>query len=237
MTHDGGLDLDASLSRTSLADAAYETLLGAIIKGRLRSGTELTTVALARELSVSRTPVQEALRRLAADGFVEWARGREPRVARFGPQDLREIYDMRRILEGAAAFEAAASITDAALVELRRRANGLAASTGEAGWGERALDYDVHFHDVIARAAGNRRLHADITRYRNLVRAFCRATGSDENLRRAFQEHVRILEALEARDPGAARQAMEAHVAVRMEAVLRELPDGSVSPAAPSART
>ena len=67
-----------------------------------------------------------------------------------------------------------------------------------------------------------RRLQADVLRYRLLVRAFCRITGTMSNLVDALHEHLRILKALQARDPDAARRAMAHHIDARLKAVLKE---------------
>src|SRR5579871_4312007 len=95
------------ISRTSLAESVYQHILEAILSGRLASGTEMSEVALAAELGVSRTPVHEALRRLAADGLVDSLAHRQARVATFTRQDVVDIYEMRGVLETAAAERAA----------------------------------------------------------------------------------------------------------------------------------
>ena len=114
-------------------------------------------------------------------------------------------------------------MTEDELSELRRLAGELARTSSSREWPRRALDFDLRFHDAIARAARNERLRADVARYRLLVRAFCRITGSPENLKDAFGEHEAILRALEARDPQAAGKAMAAHIDARVKVVLREI--------------
>ncbi len=211
------------ISKTSLAESVYQRILETILAGTLPGGTELNEVTLAGELGVSRTPVHEALQRLVADGLVEHLPNRRDRVARFTREDVREIYEMRIILEGTVAERAARRLDPEELASLRSEADALAAAPNSRGWPTRVLDFDVRFHNVLAAASGNERLRTDITRYRHLVRAFCRMSGRVENLRQAMEEHRRILRALEARDPAAARRAMVAHVEARLQAVLREL--------------
>lgn len=211
------------IARTSLAQAVYERILEAILSGTLASGMELSEVALAGELAVSRTPVHEAMRRLAADGLVTQLANRRARVATFSPADVREIYEMRAVLESAAAERAARLIDPERLAELRREADLLAEAPPSRAWIARALDFDIRLHDALAEASGNVRLHVEITKYRSLVRAFCRLSGTADVLRRALEEHRRILAALEARDATAARRAMTAHVQTRLETVLRDL--------------
>ena len=220
--------LNGPISRTSLAESVYQHVLEAILAGGLPGGAELNEVALAAELGVSRTPVHEALLRLAADGLVEQQASRA-RVACFDRNDVREIYEMRKVLECAAAERAARRLEEPRRAELREEADALADASEGRTWPARAIDFDIRFHDVLARAAGNERLRAEIVKYRHLVRAFCRMSGNPANLRAALAEHRRILDALEARDPVAARRAMAAHIDARLEAVLAELAEPPTS--------
>jgi len=215
--------LTTSIARTSLADSVYETLLQAIVSGRLPSGTVLTSVDLAQQLDVSRTPVQEALRRLAADGLVECPTGRRATVVTFARTEIVEIYEIRRVLEGETAARAATRVPADEARNLCRRIESLLSSVGGLDWTAQALDFDVVFHEWLAQASGNRRLEEDIRRYRLLVRSFCRMVGSVENLTAAAQEHRAILEAIEQREGAAARQAMHVHIDARLASVLREI--------------
>jgi DNA-binding GntR family transcriptional regulator len=212
-----------SLSRTFLVESAYEAILENILSGTLASGTVVSEVSLAKDLNVSRTPVHQALARLAKEGLIEHHSGRKPRIARFGRDDLVEIYEMRLLLETAATQRAAKRIDSGLLADLVREADTLAASPDGPDWSQKALDFDVRLHDALATAAGNRRLLQEIAKYRLLVRAFCRMSGSSANLREALQEHQAVLKALEGRQPGAAGQAMARHVQKRLDAVLATL--------------
>ena len=211
------------LSRTFLAEGAYEAILERILSGSLASGTFVSEVSLAKDLNVSRTPVHQALTRLAKEGLIEHRSGRKPRIARFGRDDLVEIYEMRLLLETAATQRAAKRIDPGLLAELTREADALAATPDGPDWTQKALDFDVRLHDALAIAAGNRRLVQEIAKYRLLVRAFCRMTGNSANLREALQEHQAVLKALEGRQPAAAGQAMARHVQKRLDAVLGTL--------------
>jgi DNA-binding GntR family transcriptional regulator len=218
--------LCASITRTSLADSVYDTLLEAILSGRLPSGSELSEVTLAEQLEVSRTPIHEALRRLAADELVMITTGRTARVARLTRQDVVEIYGMRAALEAVAAELAAARITAAELAELGAMLDELTTEIRPADWPLRAIQYDLHFHRAVAKASGNGRLERDIQRYRLLVRGFCRMSGTTVNLENACSEHRRILDALATRDPAAARRAMSEHIEARLNVVLEEITFG-----------
>ncbi len=217
------MKLTAPLAKTYLGESVYQAILENILSGALPSGAEVSEVGLAQEFHVSRTPVHEALQKLAKDGLVVHTSARRPRVARFERADIAELYEMRRILESAAAERAATRIDPETLRDLRARADGLLSGRlKEPEWKRRALDFDQHFHETLARASACRRLQDDVLRYRLLVRAFCRITGSMSNLVDALHEHLRILRALQARDPDAARRAMAHHIDARLKAVLKE---------------
>jgi len=211
------------LSRLSLADSVYETLVEAIVQGQLPAGTPVSSVALSEQLQVSRTPVTEAIQRLCYDGLIEQSNNRKARVVSLNQTDLREIYEMRMQLEGTAAERAATRLSTEQLKSLRSLVKKIKSAQKELNWAEQAIEFDLQFHDQIAQAVENRRLQQDIQRYRRLVRCFCRMTGNATNLKSAFQEHLKILEALEARKPAAARKAMVQHIQQRYEAVKQEL--------------
>jgi DNA-binding GntR family transcriptional regulator len=217
------LQIKSPLSRKSLSESVYDTLLENILSGALAAGTDINEVALAEALQVSRTPVHEAVGRLAKDGLIVQEPSRRLIVARFTREDVVEIYEMRRLLEAAAAGRAAPRLADPLLRELRAQADALDHDRAGADWTARALAFDLRFHDAVAAAAGNRRLQADIARYRLLVRAFCRMTGTRENLLDALNEHRAILAALEARDADAAARLAALHVDRRFKVVLNEL--------------
>jgi len=211
------------LSRTYLVEAAYEAILENILSGALASGTVVSEVSLAQELQVSRTPVHQALAQLAKEGLIEHRAGRQPRIARFGREDVIEIYDMRLLLETAATQRAAKRIDPRVLADLTREAEALAQEPDSPEWSRKALDFDVRFHDALAAASGNRRLRQEIAKYRLLIRAFCRMIGNAENLREAMKEHQAVLKALTDRTPAAAGQSMAQHIQKRLDAVLGTL--------------
>src|SRR5690349_14421330 len=93
--------------RRKLVDEVYEGLLEAIITGHLTSGQDLNELAIARQLNVSRTPVHEAVLRLLGDGLAEQRSSGRARVIQFTRGHVLSIYEMRKILEGAAAHAAA----------------------------------------------------------------------------------------------------------------------------------
>ena len=206
------LELQHSIESTRLSDTAYETLVGAILSGRLAPGTIVSELELARQFNVSRTPVHDALRQLTKDGLVVQEMNRRAMIATFTAEDVHDIFEMRKLLEGEAAKRAATRLDRVAQSALRQSTDKIAASFGNGGLVTRWADFDEMFHMTIAGACGSRRLEQDIARYRLLHRTFNRLTTTPEVLRQALAEHYRILNALERRDAKSAAAEMVAHI-------------------------
>lgn len=206
------LELPAETESTRLSDAVYESLVEAILSSRLAPGSVVSELELARRFDVSRTPVHDALRQLAKDGLVVQEMNRRAVIAAFSAEDVHDIFEMRKLLEGEAARRAATRLDRVSLGTLCQAADKMAASFGKAGAIARWIDFDESFHMTIAGACGSKRLTQDIARYRLLHRSFNRLGTTPEVLRQALAEHCRILEALEKRDPKAAAAEMAAHI-------------------------
>ena len=209
--------------QASLADSVYERLLAMVVHGALMPGDEIAAVAVAQQFGVSRTPVVEAIRRLVNDGLLEQSLNRTPRVATFTRKDIEDVYQMRLALESLAVENATIEISEEQLRELRDGLQSLRDAPRSEEWIQRALECDVHFHEVVASACGNPRLQKDIHRYRLLVRGFCRLSGSIARLEDALREHLEILESMERRDAPAAREAMIRHIRARLIPVLDQV--------------
>jgi len=217
------IELNMTVRRVSLVESIYETLVEAIVTGKLPRGSELNSVGLAKQLDVSRTPLREALKLLERDGLVQQVGNHKARVAEFSAEDIREIYEVRLQLEAAATELAATRITTEVLVELRLEANELSQHIGDVDWCEKAIAYDLRFHEIIASASGNNRLRNEVRRYRLLVRSFCVITGQRPALQQALNEHIAILDAMATGRPATARKAMATHVSARLEEVLKQV--------------
>ena len=206
------LRLPDPIEQARLSDAVYETLLEAIVTGYFSPGTVVSEVALAEKLQVSRTPVHDALKQLARDGLVEQQAKRRAKTSSFSPDDVHDIFEMRKLLEGEAARRAAARIDRATLARLRGSADALAGDPAAPDWVARWADFDEDFHAAIAQASGSRRLSQDIQRYRLIHRCFNRLATTPDVLAPALREHLRILDALERRDADRAAREMVEHI-------------------------
>ena len=123
--------------RRTMTDAVYEQLKAAIVELRIPPGAPLREAEIAQGLSVSKTPVREALGRLEQDGLVTLNSFRSATVTDYTARDLQEIYELREIIEVAAARAAAESMSEKGLADLGRIASECVRlnATGGAGGG------------------------------------------------------------------------------------------------------
>ncbi len=204
---------------TSLVDGVYEQILLRIIRGELHGGQELKSTVLAHDLGVSRTPVVQALQRLAADGIVTLEMNKRA-VVRSGAENwLVEIHQLRELLEPHAAALAAPRMADDVLDRLRALAAAIPKAR-KSEWQSAIERFDFALHLAIADAAGSLALREAIRRCWSFKRlSYAAMPERPETLEKGLQEHLAILAALEARDPQTASAAMLFHL--RSAAVLR----------------
>lgn len=225
------------LADEALSEVVYQRLLEAILTGKYPQDAVLSELGLARELQVSRTPVHDALRQLAKDGLVVRQRNCRARVAGLTSDDVFEVFEMRKLLEGPAAELAAARMDARQLLPLQAFAAELRTAPRGRAWTARWAEFDDQFHSTIATASGNRRLAQDIHRYRLLHKGFNRMATEPSGLQQALAEHLSILEALAARDGRLARERMVAHIGAWQTHFIQHLPQAaSIAPPVPSSR-
>lgn len=212
-------------------ERAYSKIRAAIMDGSFAPGTHLEEEGLADVSGVSRTPVREALRRLAAEGFVEFVPHQGAFVPTWTEADHHEIFDLRAVLESFGARLAAGRITPGELDELSVLADQMEAAV-ESDRPDRLDDVaslNNRFHSAVLTASGNRRLRllAQSTVAVPLVlRTF--QQYSPQRLRRSLSHHREIVEALAAHDGAWAEAVMRTHI---LSARWELLPaDGSRAP-------
>jgi DNA-binding GntR family transcriptional regulator len=190
-------------------EAAADTLRNAILRGTFRPGDKLDQQELADRLGVSRSPVREALRTLAAEELVTLVAHRGALVAERCRAELEELLYIRVLLEGAAA-ERAAPRMDGARLEKLESILGAADRTGEYA---EVLALNNEFHTTIYEAFPQPRLISLIQKLRNRVapynRLYLDAPGRKEA---AWDDHRRILEACRRRDGAGAREETRRHL-------------------------
>jgi DNA-binding GntR family transcriptional regulator len=204
----------AELKVTSVVDQAYIAIRDRIDDGRLARGTRLHQEDLAGELGVSRTPVREALRRLAAEGRVELLTNRGARVADIDLGSMPEPYEARLVLEpGAAALAARRGLSASQARQLRAT---IAAQRAAAGDIQRSFAANRDFHLALIEASGNKLLlqfaeHLWVARIGAAI--YEQQAETPERMLLDADEHEAILDAVERGDARKAESLARKHVA------------------------
>lgn len=203
---------------TSLADKAYHEIRGLIVSLELAPGAVIDERELIERLEIGRTPVREALRRLAHERLVEVYPRRGMFVTGVDVRELARLSEVREVLEPEAARLAAGRATDVDREEL-----GALLAELEAG-GSELIDLDERIHRAVYRAAHNDLLEATLDQYYVLaLRIWSIALDRAHELEEAVEEHHALLEAIQAGDGDRAADTMRAHVQNFEQAMHRVL--------------
>jgi GntR family transcriptional regulator, rspAB operon transcriptional repressor len=196
----------------SLAGRVYLSLKDAILSLAMQPGEILRKGEICAQLGVSRSPVSEAVTRLAAEGLVDVVPQAGTFVSRFSMEEVREGAFLREALELAAVERVAETIDEEQLVELRRNLRVQEALVADADFaGFYRLDGELH--GLILSFTGFRRLAQFAeTSWLQVNRARQLVLPNRGRVAETLDEHRRIVAALEARDPAAAREATRLHL-------------------------
>ncbi|MFD1927410.1 GntR family transcriptional regulator [Sporosarcina siberiensis] len=197
----------------SLAEQAYSLLKTAIMSGKLASEIELPEERLAADLGVSRTPLREAIRRLAAEGLVVLNKGKPATVATFTKEDSLDFMELRSVLEiyniGKVVF-----VEDPVFIhELEENLDRQMDAIKEDDYQE-FIDYDREFHLILASENENSKIREMIHQVNSGVnRAFIMLSNTVHmSAKGAYEEHQRIVEAIKLKDVDLATKEMTIHL-------------------------
>lgn len=195
-----------------LSQKVYRILKTGIVKKYLKPGTKLLEVKIAKQMGVSRTPVREAIRELAAEGFVKMIPNQGVIVSIASIEDIQEVLQIRSVLEGLAARLATKVINGEEIKELEKYIEQMEYYANK----DNALAFskmDVEFHELILNICGNNRL---IQIRKNLSdqahRYRIRSLSIPGRLKHSLKEHQEILEALKRKDSEQADKLSQKHI-------------------------
>jgi DNA-binding GntR family transcriptional regulator len=202
----------AAPDRRKMTDRVYDELRQAIVELRLPPGEPLREVPLAEQLGVSKTPLREAFTRLEQEGLVETTSFKGAVVTGYSDRDLREIYELRALLQGAAARAAADRSNSDTLQQLRalvERSRELRDAGDTAGVAPLLGEFDNVLYDQVT----NERIAALIDNLRaHLARIGKLTEEIPGRVEASVEEHAAIVEAIAARDPDDAERLMRVHI-------------------------
>jgi DNA-binding GntR family transcriptional regulator len=199
--------------RELLADRAYVELRDRLVTLRIPPGAPIDEDLIGQELAMGRTPVREAIKRLALENLVTVFPRRGTFASEINITDLAHISDVRCRLEGHAAYRAAERITDAQRAELRGLLEDLAGSRGSDDVAV-LMALDARVHRSIYSWAGNPYLEATLGGYFNLsLRIWHLVLDRLPHLFARVHEHAEVLQAIAAGEAEAARDVLAHHIA------------------------
>jgi DNA-binding GntR family transcriptional regulator len=199
----------------SVETSTYQRLKLMILDGEIGHGEPLVERSVAIRLGVSRTPVRETILRLERDGLVRIIEGKGAFVASYSIEDVIEIYQVRQGLEPIAARLSCEHLASEDLDHFEKQFNRFKAPALRAdksgAWERLGRD----FHSLVIRSSRNKRLIQIIEGMQDqidLVRGIGRTISKHTSSESTLQEHVAILQALKARDPDQAENAVRIHL-------------------------
>ncbi|HEY9477728.1 MAG TPA: GntR family transcriptional regulator [Microbacteriaceae bacterium] len=213
--------------RVSATDRVHALLREAIISGELASGSLHSIYRMAERFGVSRTPVRDAVLRLADAGMLEIERNRGVRIKGIGIGEIRDVFETRLLLEVPAAAYAAANVT-LRLTE---------ALTADIAALEAAMDvhdtarftrHDRELHTTLLLASGNRRLADVVAALRDATQVRdVRTADRSRSLQEIHQEHLPIVEAVMAGDASGAAAHMRSHLVNTALLLMKQVASGT----------
>ncbi len=195
-----------------LKDRVYEYLRRGIVNGDFEVGAALREVDISTALNVSKTPVREAFVRLQKDRFVELIPYRGAIVAGYTRRDLREVYEVRELVEGRCAARAAESRNDELCAALKRNVQETRRAIDE-GQLDRVIDLFEHFDRLVYSQCDSKWMNDIINDLEGHQRRIGRLTVDiPGRLEHSLEEHELICTAIVRQDSASAEQHMRIHV-------------------------
>ncbi|NQU62226.1 MAG: GntR family transcriptional regulator [Rhodospirillales bacterium] len=207
----------------SLAEKAYQLLVRKITRLELPPGAVLVEKNLMAELAIGRTPIREAMQRIAAEGLVQHLPNRGMLVNDIGATNVQSIYEFRSLVEGSAARLAAQRATEDDIRELRSLDRQLNKAT-EDGDIDEFVALDRKFHAALARASKNIYLEEAVPRIFNLhLRLWFYIASKSENREPVAHSHDEmtkgVVDAIVARQPDKAEEVMTTYIGHRHQEI------------------
>ena len=194
----------------SLEEYAYTELRDMIMHGELKAGEQLVQEDLATKLGVSRTPLRRAMANLERDNFIQFTPRGEAFVLEFGPQEIASIFEVRAVLEGLTCRLLAPTIESKHTIYLRSLITSAAACTQDDDW-DAYRQADIEFHTYLTKLATDNGVLVKLLDSFQIM-SLSLAQGLLRPPYETLDEHIAVVDALEAHDAERAEQAMLYHV-------------------------
>lgn len=206
-----------------LRDVVFKTLRQEILTGELKPGERLMEIHLANRLGVSRTPIREAIRMLELEGLVTMIPRRGAEVANITEKNLRDVLEVRRVLDALAVSLACERITEEEKEQLRMACIVFAKAT-ETKNVTTIARADVALHDIIIKAAGNDRLAQIVGNLGEQMYRYRFEYIKDESTHASLvEEHRIIYESIVCGDRQTAAEAVKMHIDNQEKSIINQI--------------
>lgn len=207
----------------NLHEATFQKLRSLLVEGAITPGSKLNERELAESLHVSRTPIRESIRRLAADGLVELIANRGAIAVQLSHADVIHTFDVIAQLEGYSGELAAKNISSTALSELEALQYEMMASYARRDLSS-YYKLNLRIHHLINQAANNPVLGQLFSQVNARIEALrFRSNQNGVKWEKAVEEHQEMIDALKARDSERMRKVMIQHVMNKRDVVIELL--------------
>ena len=203
---------DVNSQKNSLSGHVFNYLREAILSGKYQENEELKEAAIGKEVGVSRTPVREALRQLELEGLVQIIPNKGAVVTGISLKDVKDIYEMRALLEGLCVRKAIANITDPMISELEEIVE-LTEFYISKGKLEPILELDNQYHETLYKAAGSKIIRHTLTDFHHYLQRMRKTTLNDiDRAKKSNEEHIAILNAIKEHNADEGEKLANAHI-------------------------
>ena len=217
------MDLIAQPNAQNLHEGTFQKLRSLLVEGVIAPGSKLNERALAESLNVSRTPIREAIKRLAADGLVELIANRGAIAVQLSHADVVHTFDVIAQLEGYSGELAAKNISAATLSELEALQYEMMASYARRDLSN-YYKLNLRIHHLINQAANNPVLTQLFSQANARIEALrFRSNQNGVKWERAVEEHQEMIDALKTHDVERMRKVMIQHVMNKRDVVIELL--------------
>lgn len=191
---------------------AYSKIKASIIRNEFAPGTLLVERQISEQLNISRTPVREALRKLAGEGMVEFIPNKGVFVSRIRIEDIVEIYELREALDGMAVRLCTQRMTEDVMAGLDQNIMNQAEAL-KGGDYFKFIDYDMDFHSIYIKGAGNLRLEEFLKAIIDQINRLANTSiGDMDRARISMEQHRKLLETMKRKDAVMAETLIKEHM-------------------------
>jgi DNA-binding GntR family transcriptional regulator len=210
--------------RNSLGQDVFEYLKNAIIDQTIEPGARLVESKMADMLGISRTPLREALHKLALGGWIERLHSGGFQVVTLTQEDIEQTFGIRSVLEGYAARLAAENYQDKDLIPLEKNIKEYDKCLGSKKNWDKLQEINTQFHDLLYALSKNSKLITMVNQLRaQLPSVHQIILNQEEAVLKSNQDHINLLKAVKQRDGDAVEQLLRAHIIKGKNMVLAQL--------------